>query len=101
MNISIFDPEMCCTTGVCGTSPDPELVRVGEMVEELKKQGHVVVRHMMSRDPSAFVANKSVYDIVLKAGVKGLPVVTVDGAVRTVGHYPHLDELLVVKESGR
>ncbi len=99
MKIDIFDPEMCCTTGVCGTSPDPELIRVGEMIESLKAQGHTVTRYMLSRNPDAFVSNKQVYDRVLKEGVKSLPVVVVEGEVRTVGRYPQLVELTAAKES--
>ena len=26
--LEIFDPAMCCSTGVCGPSVDPELLRV-------------------------------------------------------------------------
>ncbi len=26
--IEIFDPAMCCSTGVCGPSVNPELIRV-------------------------------------------------------------------------
>ncbi len=99
MKIDIFDPEMCCTTGICGTSPDPELIRVGEMVESLKAQGHVVVRHMLSRNSAAFVTNKPVYDIVLQQGVKSLPVVMIDGQVRAIGHYPMIEEVFAHKES--
>jgi hypothetical protein len=98
VNIDIFDPEMCCSTGICGTSPDKELIRVGELVEALKAQGHQVLRHMLSRDSAAFVSNKPVYDIVLKDGVKRLPVIMVDGDVRMVGRYPQLDELVVREE---
>ena len=101
MKIDIFDPEMCCTTGVCGTSPDSELIRVGEMVESLKAQGHTVARHMLSRDSTAFVTTKPVYEIVMKQGVKGLPVVVVEGRVLTISHYPKLEEILAVEESLR
>lgn len=99
MKIDIFDPEMCCSTGVCGTSPDKELIRVGEMVEWLKAQGHTVTRFMLSRNPDAFVSNKQVYDRVLKDGVKSLPMVMVEGKLCTVGRYPQSDELSDLKES--
>jgi len=99
MKIDIFDPEMCCSTGVCGTSPDPELIRVGEMVEKLKAEGHTVVRHMLSRDAAAFTSNQQVYETMLKHGMKVLPIVTVDGQIRTTGRYPQIDELLAAKES--
>ncbi len=99
MVIEFFDPEMCCSTGVCGTSPDPELIRVGEMVETLKANGHTVVRHMLSRDSSAFTANTQIYQLMLQQGMQCLPIVTVDGEIRSQQHYPTLDEVLAVKES--
>lgn len=99
MKIDFFDPEMCCSTGVCGASPDPELIRVGEMVEDLKADGHVVLRHMLSRDTAAFTSNQQVYQTMVKQGVKVLPIVTVDGEIRTMGRYPQMDELFTAKES--
>lgn len=99
MKIDFYDPEMCCSTGVCGASPDPELIRVGEMVEKLKAEGHTVERHMLSRDSAAFTANKHVYEAMLSKGMQALPIVAVDGGVCKMGQYPQMDELLSVKES--
>ena len=35
--IEIFDPAMCCPTGLCGTNIDPELMRIAVVIETLKK----------------------------------------------------------------
>jgi len=99
MKIDFYDPEMCCSTGVCGASPDPELIRVGEMIEYLKTKGYTVERHMLSRDSAAFTANKQVYEAMLAKGMQALPMVAVDGVICTMGQYPQADELLAVKES--
>jgi hypothetical protein len=32
MKIEIFDPAMCCSTGVCGPSIDPELMRMATVI---------------------------------------------------------------------
>ena len=40
--IEIFDPAMCCPTGLCGTNIDPELMRIAVVIETLKKQGIIV-----------------------------------------------------------
>ena len=96
LNIAIFDPEMCCSSGVCGTSPDPELIRVGEMVETLKERGHHVTRHMLSQDPEAFSGNPPVYELLKQQGLACLPIVTVDGDLHSVGGYPAQDELLAL-----
>ncbi|MHB1627607.1 MAG: arsenite efflux transporter metallochaperone ArsD [Bacilli bacterium] len=99
MDIVIFDPEMCCSTGVCGASPDPELIRVGELVEMLKERGHQVTRRMLSRNPEAFSGNPQVYELLKQQGMKCLPIVTVDGVLHSVGQYPTLDGLLALRES--
>ena len=36
--IEIFDPAMCCPTGLCGTNINPELMRIAVVVETLKRQ---------------------------------------------------------------
>ena len=38
--IEIFDPAMCCSTGVCGPGVDPELLRMATMVS--KKQARIL-----------------------------------------------------------
>ena len=43
--IEIFDPAMCCPTGLCGTNINPELMRIAVVIETLKRQGVVVTRH--------------------------------------------------------
>lgn len=55
--IEIFDPAMCCSTGVCGPSVNPELIRVAAVVENLKKSGIHIIRHNLSSEPQAFVQN--------------------------------------------
>ncbi|UOF90029.1 arsenite efflux transporter metallochaperone ArsD [Fodinisporobacter ferrooxydans] len=98
MEIEIFDPEMCCSTGICGPSPDPELIRVGELVETLKNQGHSVQRYMLSRNPQAFSANPKVYQTLLKDGPKALPILVVEGEVRLAGKYPELRDFELPEE---
>ncbi len=97
MKIELFDSEMCCSTGVCGPSPDAELIRVSEMIEQLKVQGHTVNRYMMSRNPMEFVSNKDVYKALLGKGLNALPIIVVDGNVVAQGQYPKFDDLLAVK----
>lgn len=96
VKIEFFDPEMCCSTGVCGPSPDPELMRVSEMIQQLKAQGHKVTRHMMSRNPMEFASNKQVYQAILGSGPSALPIVVAEGRVIAQGRYPKLDDLLAV-----
>ena len=34
--IEIFDPAMCCPTGLCGTNINPELMRIAVVIETLR-----------------------------------------------------------------
>ena len=56
-HIEVFDPPMCCSTGVCGTSVDPLLAAFAADVEWLAAQGVTVARHNLSQDPQPFVSN--------------------------------------------
>ncbi|MNO86162.1 Arsenical resistance operon trans-acting repressor ArsD [compost metagenome] len=83
----IFDPAMCCSTGVCGPGVDPELLRVSTVLNNLKNNGVVVERHNLSSNPQAFVDNKVINDILNSDGVDTLPVTLVDGeVVKTKGY---------------
>ncbi len=52
--IEIFDPAMCCPTGLCGTSINPELMRIAVVIETLKKQGIIVTRHNLRDEPQVY-----------------------------------------------
>ncbi|PSR20472.1 MAG: arsenical resistance operon transcriptional repressor ArsD [Sulfobacillus acidophilus] len=93
MRIEVYDPELCCTSGVCGSAPDPTLIRVEEMLEEAKAGGATVARYQMSRHATAFTKNPTVYRTLLESGTASLPMVAIDGVVRWVGRYPTAAEL--------
>jgi hypothetical protein len=93
MRIEVYDPELCCTSGVCGSAPDPTLIRVEEMLELVKTGGAIVARYQMSRNAPAFTANPTVYRTLLESGTAALPMVAVDGIVQWVGRYPTAAEL--------
>lgn len=96
MKIEIYDPAMCCSTGVCGPSVDPELVRIQEALRQIRKQApdvHVV-RSGLSSDPQAFVANAAVTELLKSEGPECLPLVFVDGELVSKGSYPSTIQLL-------
>ena len=35
--MQIFEPAMCCSTGLCGVGVDPELLRVSAVLNTLRK----------------------------------------------------------------
>lgn len=86
--IEIFDPAMCCPTGLCGTNIDPNLMRIAVIVETLKKKGVNVTRHNLKDEPQIYVTNKKVNDLLQAKGVEALPITLVDGVVEVSGSYP-------------
>lgn len=86
--IEIFDPAMCCPTGLCGTNIDPNLMRIAVIIETLKKKGVNVTRHNLRDEPMVYVTNKVVNDYLQEQGAEGLPVTLVDGEVAVGGSYP-------------
>lgn len=92
-NIEIFDPAMCCSTGVCGPSIDPELLRVATVINSLKEKGIIIKRHGLSKEPQDFISNKVISEILQKEGADILPVTLVDGAIVKTKGYPTNEEL--------
>lgn len=90
--MEIFEPPMCCSTGVCGSYADPELSRVAAVIENLKKTGIEVVRHNLSSDPKAFMQNEDVSNILSEKGVDVLPLAVVDGKIVKTSGYPTNEE---------
>jgi sulfur carrier protein ThiS len=93
MKIEIYDPAMCCSSGLCGPSIDPILVKMNEAVLALKRQGVEVVRLNLAQQPKEFMTNRTVADLLHKNGKKALPVTIVNGEVFKTGEYPSYEEL--------
>ena len=93
MKLQVFDPPMCCSTGVCGPSVDPELVRFAADLDWLKHQGVEAERYNLSQQPAAFAGNEVVKAALAKDGNDCLPLTLLDGAVVFQGKYPTRDTL--------
>lgn len=91
--VEIFDPAMCCTTGVCGPSIDPELLRMATVINSLKEKGILIERHNLANEPQCFVDNKLINKILQEKGAEVLPVTLVDGNVIKTKSYPSNSEL--------
>ena len=86
--LEIFDPAMCCSTGVCGVEVDPVLVQFNADLQWLAEQG-VDGRRATTcrRSPQAFAANPAVLK-EMEAGMERLPLtLVIDGAVVATGAY--------------
>ena len=92
--ISVYDPAMCCSTGVCGPSTDPELTRIAQDLKWAESQGAKVERFNLAQEPNAFVENQKVAGLMQAFGEEALPAVLVNGSVAFHGRYPSRDELV-------
>jgi hypothetical protein len=91
--IEIFEPAMCCSTGLCGPSIDLELLRVSTEMDNLAQQGVQVARFNLSANTPEFLSRKEVATQLKKAGVEALPMTLVDGVIAKMGSYPTTEEL--------
>lgn len=91
--VEIFDPPMCCPTGMCGPTIDPTLLDVNEMVLVLQGEGIPVARYQMASHAQAFVNNREVIRLVREKQLAALPVTVVNGRIVKVGAYPTLAEV--------
>jgi hypothetical protein len=92
-DVRVFDPAMCCSSGVCGTSVDPQLARFAADLHWLKARGVSVLRFNLSQQPGAFADDGAVKAALEAKGEAGLPLVKVNGEVKSSGVYPSRGEL--------
>lgn len=92
-SIQVFDPAMCCNTGVCGTEVDQRLVTFAADVDWARKAGAGVERYNLAQQPMAFADNATVKAFLERSGQEALPLVLVDGEVALAGRYPNRAEL--------
>lgn len=88
MKLEVFDPPMCCSTGVCGADIDPVLPRFAADLEWLKTKGVNVERYNLAQQPGVFVARESVKAALHEEGNGCLPLILVDGRIISRGAYP-------------
>ncbi|WP_420475147.1 arsenite efflux transporter metallochaperone ArsD [Noviherbaspirillum sp. ST9] len=91
--IQVFDPALCCSSGVCGVEVDQQLVDFAVDVNWLKEQGIQVERFNLAQQPLAFAENPTVKGFLERSGQEGLPLLLVDGQVALTGRYPKRAEL--------
>ena len=93
LTLQVFDPAMCCSTGICGPEVDPKLVQFAADLDWLKAGGVIVQRHNLAQNPAAFVANEAVKAALSEKGEAALPMILLNGKVATMGRYPDRNEL--------
>ena len=91
--LKVYDPAMCCPTGVCGTSVDTKLVQLSNFINSLDKKMFQVQRFGLSTNPQEYVANNKVSELLNKEGVEVLPLIFLDNEILFKGDYPTVPEL--------
>jgi hypothetical protein len=91
--LQVFDPALCCSTGVCGTEIDQALVDFSADVDWLKHAGGQIERFNLAQQPMAFAENAVVKAFLERSGAEGLPLILLDGAIAMAGRYPTRKEL--------
>lgn len=92
--MKIFEPAMCCPTGLCGVGVDPELIRMSAALDTLKKHGITVDRFNLNSAPMEFITDQTINAYINENGPEGLPAVTVDGEIIITGRYPTNEEFI-------
>ncbi|MPW26793.1 arsenite efflux transporter metallochaperone ArsD [Alkalibaculum sp. M08DMB] len=90
--MQIFEPAMCCSTGLCGVGVDPELLRISTVLNSLEKNGFKTDRFNLTDAPMEFINNRKINDFIYANGDEKLPVITLDGEIIIEGRYPSNEE---------
>tara|TARA_R110001583_G_scaffold43208_1_gene137436 strand:+ start:5926 stop:6273 length:348 start_codon:yes stop_codon:yes gene_type:complete len=93
MILEIFEPTLCCESGVCGPAPDKALLDLQHTLHLVKKVGFDVKRYAINQVPMVFVQNKIVSDFIQNEGLDQLPLILLDKKIIMAGKYPNLEEL--------
>ena len=93
VDVELFDPPMCCPTGLCGPALDQTLLDVNDMVLSLQRENLRVERYQMTSNPNAFLGNAEVMKLVREKQMEALPIVVVRGKILKTGAYPSLGEV--------
>ena len=91
--IQVFDPALCCSTGVCGVDVDQALVSFSADAAWAKLNGAKIERFNLAQQPMAFAENTVVKGFLERSGQEALPLVLVNGEVALAGRYPNRVEL--------
>jgi len=91
--VTVYDPAMCCSTGICGAEVDQTLVTFAADLDWLKSEGISVTRINLSQEPAEFATNEAVKTVLQNDGVDGLPVVMLGDVMFSSGRYPARGEL--------
>lgn len=91
--IEVFEPALCCATGVCGDDVDQQLVTFSADMDFIRSRGGDITRYNLASEPQAFADNDAVKAFLHLSGSAGLPLILVDGVTAMTGRYPDRTQL--------
>jgi hypothetical protein len=95
MKLEIFEPSLCCSSGVCGPEPDKRLIELQNTIQILSKAMVEVNRYAINQVPHAFTGNPVVKEFITTEGPGKLPLTLLNGKIIKKGSYATLDELAI------
>lgn len=91
--IEIYEPAMCCPTGVCGPSVDPEILMLTAVAKEVNNtDGLRLLRRNLSHNPQAFARATQISEKIQNDGIDVLPITVVDGEIVKEAGYPSIEQ---------
>ena len=91
--IQVFDPALCCSSGVCGVEVEQQLLQFSADADWASQHGAQLQRYNLAQQPMAFAENALVKRFLERSGAEALPLTLVDGEVALAGRYPQRAEL--------
>ncbi|TVQ72965.1 MAG: arsenical resistance operon transcriptional repressor ArsD [Balneolaceae bacterium] len=91
--LEVYDPVLCCSTGVCGPDVDDALVNFAQDVKWLESQNVTVRRYNLGQEPEKFRDNPEILKRLQDTGSEILPILVVNGEIVSEGGYPNREQL--------
>lgn len=91
--IRIYERGMCCPTGLCGPSIDPEIMRITTAISTLEKNDIDIKRFNLTSNPDEFINNKIINNLLIKEGEEVFPITLINNEIVKKRYYPTNQEL--------
>lgn len=91
--IRVFDPALCCSTGVCGVDIDEALLRFAADVDWARQHGADIERVNLAQEPLTFAQDTTVSAFLEHSGQEALPLILMRDQVVMAGRSPSRTEL--------
>jgi hypothetical protein len=91
--LQIYDPALCCSSGVCGPEVDARLLQASADIDWARGAGAHIERFNLASQPLAFAQQAEVKAFLERAGQDALPLTLLDGQVMLAGRYPSRQQL--------